>query len=70
MEFTLPDAFPAQIELVDVGGRRVRSQAVGPMGAGTHFLDLSGGAVLPPGIYIVRLTRGPQAMFVKACVVR
>jgi hypothetical protein len=55
--FALPDAAPATLALTDIAGRRVRTLAVGARGAGTHGVDLGGGAPLPAGIYVVSLTR-------------
>lgn len=52
--FSLPDASPARLELLDVAGRRVRSLEVGGLGAGRHTASLGGGP-LAPGIYHVRL---------------
>jgi hypothetical protein len=66
--FSLPDAQPATIELVDIAGRRVASREVGSLGAGRHEVDLARG--LSPGIYMVRLTRAGDARIVKAAVLR
>ncbi|HKQ58962.1 MAG TPA: right-handed parallel beta-helix repeat-containing protein [Candidatus Eisenbacteria bacterium] len=66
--FSLPDAAPATIELVDIAGRRVATREVGSLGAGRHEVDLARG--LSPGIYMVRLTRAGDARVVKAAVLR
>ena len=66
--FTLPDGAPAQLELVDVSGQRWGRREVGSMGAGRHVVPLGGSRRLPPGLYLVRLTRGAHALVVRAVV--
>lgn len=56
--FTLPSATPAQLELLDVGGRRVWERSVGTLGAGRHVMSLGEQARLRPGVYLVRITQG------------
>ncbi len=58
VHFALPTAAPAQIELLDVSGRRVVSRDVGSLGAGRHALDLRAGRPLAPGLYLVRVRQG------------
>uniref|UniRef100_A0A832I2I1 T9SS type A sorting domain-containing protein n=1 Tax=Eiseniibacteriota bacterium TaxID=2212470 RepID=A0A832I2I1_UNCEI len=54
--FALPRAASASLELVDIGGRRVRTREVGSLGAGRHTVNLTEGtAALPAGVYIVAL---------------
>jgi hypothetical protein len=65
MAFTLPSAAPARLELMDVGGRRVASREVGSLGAGRHVVDLTDGARLPAGLYLVRLTQGGASRVVR-----
>ena len=48
--FSLPDASPAELELVDVAGRRVFQRDVGNLGAGFHVLPIDH-ANLPAGMY-------------------
>jgi hypothetical protein len=64
--FTLPRPAPARLELVDVGGRRIVSLAVGSLGAGRHTLELATG--LRPGVYLVRLTQGAAVRVVRVGV--
>jgi len=57
--FGLPAAANAAVDVYDAGGRRVRTLASGPFGAGEHTLvwdgrDATGGATAP-GVYFVRL---------------
>jgi len=68
--FTLPDAAPAHLSVVDVAGRVVRSRDVGGLGGGAHVVDLSAGAPLPAGVYLVHLTRGAEALTARAVIVR
>ena len=68
--FSLPDAAPARIEVVDVAGRRVLAREVGALGAGSHVVDLTRGERLPAGIYLIRLTRGGRALTARAVVIR
>ena len=68
--FSLPDALPAALDLIDVGGRRVATQEVGSLGPGRHSVTLGAGRALPPGVYLVRLSRAGQALTVRAAVIR
>jgi len=58
IEFSLPDAAQATIELFDVGGRRIGSHPVGSLGAGRHSFAIDRHHALDPGVYLVRLARG------------
>jgi sugar lactone lactonase YvrE len=64
LRFTLPDALPARLELVNVAGRSVWSRAV--QGTGPHALRPA--EAFAPGIYFVRLTRGAQSLVRRAVV--
>ncbi len=66
--FSLPDASPARLDVLDVAGRRVFGREVGSLGGGEHVLRLGGGS-LPAGLYLVRLTRGGRALTAKAVIV-
>jgi hypothetical protein len=66
VEFSLADAQPAWLEVLDVTGRRVAAREVGTLGPGRHRFDLRGG--LRPGIYLVRLAQGSRARVTKAVV--
>ncbi len=69
--FTLPSGAPAQLELIDLAGRRVLARDVGALGAGAHQLDLSReAAALRPGVYSIRLTQGGRALTRKVAIVR
>jgi hypothetical protein len=62
VEFTLRDASPARLELLDVAGRRLFTRPVGSLGPGIHALDLSEGAEIKSGIYFVRLLQAEQTL--------
>jgi len=67
--FTLPDGSAATLELLDLAGRRLRSEAVGGLGAGRHVVSLGGAQGLPGGVYLIRLTRNERSLVSKAAVV-
>lgn len=62
--FTLARAASATLAVYDVGGRRVRTLARGPLPAGTHRLSWDGrddrGAAVAPGAYLVLLEAGGE----------
>lgn len=58
LRFTLPSAATAQLELLDVQGRRAFQRDVSALGAGSHDIDVRGDVRLAPGVYSVLLTQG------------
>lgn len=54
--FTLAIEGAAQLEVFDVGGRRVHAREVGSLGVGRHVVRLDERGGLPPGLYLLRLT--------------
>lgn len=68
--FSLPDAAPARLEVVDISGRQIFSREVGALGHGQHVVRVSGAGSLAPGIYLVRLTRGGRSLTAKAVAIR
>lgn len=68
--FSLPDASPARLEVVDVSGRRVFSREVGGLGRGEHVVRVSGAGPLAPGLYLVRLTRAGRSLTAKAVAIQ
>ena len=68
--FSLPDASPARLEVVDVSGRQVFSREVGGLGRGEHVVRVDGAQPLAPGLYLVRLTRGGRSLTAKAVTIR
>ncbi len=67
--FTLPSDQPASLELLDVTGRRLVQRSVGSFGAGLHEVRLAPAEPLAPGIYLVRLLQGRQAITRRVCIV-
>jgi hypothetical protein len=68
--FTLPDAKPATLELLDVSGRRVLAREVGALGAGRHTVRLDPGARVAPGLYWMRLRQGARTLLARGVVIR
>ena len=56
--FTLADARPARLQLVDVAGRVQRDRSVGGATGAALVVDLSAGPRLAPGVYWLRLSQG------------
>ena len=69
VEFALPDAAPARLDLMDVSGRRVATREVGALGAGRHVIDLAESRHLAPGLYLVRLTQGSNTRSVRVALI-
>jgi len=70
VRFSLPSADRAELELVDLGGRRVAGREVGTLGAGVHSITLSPAGRLPPGVYTVRLTQRGRQLARRVVVLR
>ncbi len=70
VSFWLPDRAAAKLELLDVAGRRVTSLGVGGLGPGPHEIDLDPKGAIPPGVYLLRLTRGHDVLTNRICVLR
>ena len=68
LEFALPSADPARLELLDVMGRLVAARNVGTLGAGRHVVNMDAGRPLAPGIYLLRLTQGADVRVTRAVV--
>jgi hypothetical protein len=68
--FSLPEAGPARLELYDFAGRRFATRDVGALGPGNHVVTIARGAELSPGVYVIRLTRGPRVLTARAEVIR
>jgi hypothetical protein len=65
-KFSLPDASPARLEVLDLGGRQVMAREVGQLGQGHHLVPLTGG--WPAGVYWVRLARGAQVRTTRVAI--
>jgi hypothetical protein len=70
VNFSLPDASPARLEVLDVSGRRICEREVGAFGAGSHVVDLAQDRPLPAGIYLIRLTHGGRSLTARGVVIR
>ncbi|MBI5709350.1 MAG: exo-alpha-sialidase [Candidatus Eisenbacteria bacterium] len=70
VQFALPLAAPALLELLDPAGRRLRALEVGGLGAGRHVVNLGNGPALTPGLYFVRLSQRGAAAATKVVVAR
>jgi hypothetical protein len=68
--FSLPDASPARLEMLDVAGRIVLARQVGGLGAGNHVVDLPEGRALPAGIYVLRLTQSGRSLLARGTIIR
>jgi Kelch motif protein/galactose oxidase-like protein len=62
IRFALPDASPASLELLDIAGRRLWSEDVGVLGGGSHIVQVGSARTLAPGLYLLRLNRGPVSV--------
>ena len=75
LSFDLPRAERVTLRILDVAGRSVRTLAAGePMVAGPHDRAWDGrddaGAILPAGVYLVRLQAGERVLTRKVALVR
>jgi hypothetical protein len=68
LDFTLPDARPAWLEVFDVRGRRIAARRLSDLGEGAHRYSLGDGAPLAAGSYVVRLTHAGRALTQKIVV--
>jgi hypothetical protein len=66
--FSLPDAAPARLELIDVTGRRIATHEVGSLGAGEHVERLQPESRVPAGLYWLRLTQAGRTLVTRAVV--
>ncbi len=69
VSFSLASDAPAELALLDVTGRRVRSLEVGPLGAGPHTALLRA-RDLAPGVYLIRLDQSGHTLTTRAAVIR
>jgi len=68
--FSLPDASPARLELLDVSGRRIAAREVGTLGSGSHVVTLGDERRLVPGTYLLRLSRGTRTLTARGVLLR
>ncbi len=70
VSFSLPAGASGSLDLVDLAGRRVAERDLSGLAAGTHQVPLLERAVLPPGVYLVRLRTGGDLRLAKVSIVR
>jgi hypothetical protein len=70
VSFSLPDASPGRIDVLDVSGRTVESHDVSGLSPGDHTLQLTSPGALVPGRYWLRLVRGTQTRTTGVVVLR
>jgi hypothetical protein len=68
-EFSLAREGAARLELIDVAGRSVARRDLGVLAAGRHDVDLNPRARLAPGVYLMRLVQGGNAVSRRVTVV-
>jgi len=70
LRFTLPDARPATLSLIDVAGRRVATREVGTLGSGHHVVRFADLARLAPGVYLARLEQAGRRASMRVVIAR
>jgi len=69
VSFALPRGGDAQLELIDLAGRRVAQRLERGLSAGAHRLSLAPSHRLRPGLYLVRVAQGGEARSLKVAVI-
>jgi hypothetical protein len=70
VDFALPDANGATLELIDVAGRRIWSGEVGHLGRGPHQMPIHPSSPIRPGVYLIKLSHGQSVLTKKVVSVR
>ena len=70
VDFTLPSAAPAALDVYDLGGRHLATRALVGFGAGVHRLSLGGASPLWTGMYFVRLQQGAAIATLETSIMR
>ena len=68
--FTLPDASPARIDVIDLAGRRVLGRDLAGLGPGSHVVSFPEAATLPAGVYTIRLSQAGRSVAARSIVMR
>lgn len=68
VRFSLPGAGRAQVQVLDLAGRRVFTRDVTALGPGSHAVPL--GMALAPGIYWLRLSQDGATVSAKGILLR
>lgn len=66
--FSLASSAAAQLELLDVSGRRAAAREVGSLGPGPHQVRLGDDRPLPSGLYFLRLSQGPHVIVARVAI--
>jgi hypothetical protein len=70
LEITLPRAGTAELELIDVNGRRMSRQRFEALTPGRHRRVVDPDGQLAAGVYLVRLTHGGASAVRRICLLR
>ena len=70
LDFSLRDGSAADLEVFDVGGRRVIDRRLEGLGPGWHSMSVDEAQSLKPGLYLIRLTQNQESRVTRAVVVR
>jgi hypothetical protein len=69
IRFSLPNAASAQLEVLDVAGRRVFEREVGSLGAGNHVVGIDSDRPIASGMYWIRLTGQSKTLVARGVVI-
>lgn len=61
LAFSLPTSEPAQVELYDVGGRRIDGRLIAAPVPGPQYVEIGAGTAISPGVHFARLTQGARS---------
>jgi hypothetical protein len=67
---TLPSVRSAQLEMLDVTGRRVATRDLSGLGAGHHVVTLDEATRVAPGVYTLRMIADGAEKRTRVTVVR
>lgn len=70
VDLVLADGTPAQLDLLDVAGRRVAGSAIGAVGPGAHSITVHGTEHVAAGIYWLRLSQGGAVSLSRTVLLR
>jgi hypothetical protein len=70
VRFSLPSTEPAQLELIDIAGRRVRAMDLDGIGTGERTVRFEMDRDAPAGLYWLRLTQAGRSASTRVVVVR
>jgi hypothetical protein len=68
--FTVPQAMPVHVELLDLSGRRMASSESGASGPGRHLVEFGARGELAPGVYFIRMSAGGRTFTRRALLTR